>query len=440
MNKILLLIPFTFLAFNISCKKDPTSSKNTAPIASFIITPASGGTTATVFTFDASQCTDNEDGASALEVRWDWNNDGTWDTDYSTTKTATHQYAATGTYTVKLEVKDSEGLTNTITKTVSLANTEPTASFTVDPSTGTVITTFIFDASSSSDIEDASNHLQFRWDWENDGDYDTDFSTTNIATHQYTIEGDHIVNLEVRDTEGLTHSITMQITVTTYIVQYTGTVNDIDGNEYNTIQIGNQLWMAENLKVTNYRNGEPIPKISGCCDWEFLQSGAFLNYDDDENYALLYGRLYNWFVIDDPRGIAPQGWHVPSDDEWKELEMYLGMSQADADGGDATFLRNTGNVGQKLKSASGWYNGINNESDVDPEVIGTNESGFSALAAGYAGNYGLTFDMGYGVIYWTSTDIIGGTAWRRGLGNGSNGVLRYNNGKNYGFSIRCIKD
>ena len=119
MNKILLLIAFSFLAFNISCKKNTTSSQNTAPIASFSINPTSG-TTATTFVFDASSCSDNEDATSALEVRWDWNNDGTRDTDYSTTKTATHQYNTTGIYTIKLEVKDSEGLTNTATMTVSI--------------------------------------------------------------------------------------------------------------------------------------------------------------------------------------------------------------------------------------------------------------------------------------------------------------------------------
>ena len=152
MNKFLLLIALTFLIFNISCKKDPTSSKNTAPIASFTITPASGGTTASVFTFDASQCTDNEDGTSALEVRWDWNTDGTWDTDYSTTKTATHQYTTAGTYIIKLEVKDSAGLTNATTMTVSIllqgiivtfpdANFEALIRETLDKSTGDIYDT-----------------------------------------------------------------------------------------------------------------------------------------------------------------------------------------------------------------------------------------------------------------------------------------------------------
>ena len=115
MKNSLLVLALIFLTFNISCKKDPISSRNTASTASFTVNPTIG-TTATTFSFDASGSTDNEDATSALEVRWDWNNDGTWDTNYSTTKTATHQYADVGTYTIKLEVKDSDGLTNTISK------------------------------------------------------------------------------------------------------------------------------------------------------------------------------------------------------------------------------------------------------------------------------------------------------------------------------------
>lgn len=435
-NKWFIILAITTLLINISCKKNTTSSENTAPTASFTTNPTLG-TIATIFNFDASGCTDDEDPTSDLQVRWDWENDGTYDTDFSISKTTIHQYSTIGTYTIVLEVMDSGGLTQTTTKSISLSNTSPSASFTVDPTLGTTITTFTFDANNSSDIEDASTELQVRWDWDNDGTYDTDFSTTKTATHQYTIEGIYTVNLEAQDTDGLTQSLTAQITVTAYIVQYTGTVTDIDGNVYNTIQIGDQLWMAENLKVTKYRNGDAIPNVTNFQDWEDLLSGAFLNYNNDESYISTHGRLYNWYVIGDPRGVAPEGWHVPSDDEWKELEMYLGMSQADA---DSETSRLTGKVGQKLKSASEWYNGWNNDENADPEIIGTNESGFSALPSGYTGSEGITFDTGIGVIFWTSTELIGGLAWRRGLGHASAGVARYTNGNRYGFSIRCIKD
>ena len=116
-NKLFLVLTLTTLIITISCKNNPTDSDNVAPTASFTINPTSG-TNLTVFTFDASGSSDNEDETSVLQVRWDWNNDGTFDTDYSTNKTGTHQYTVAGTYTILLEVKDSEGLTYTTTKIV----------------------------------------------------------------------------------------------------------------------------------------------------------------------------------------------------------------------------------------------------------------------------------------------------------------------------------
>jgi uncharacterized protein (TIGR02145 family) len=108
-------------------------------------------------------------------------------------------------------------------------------------------------------------------------------------------------------------------------------VTDIDGNVYQTVTIGAQVWMAENLKVTHYRNGDPIPNVTDTAAWEGLSTGAYCEYDNDINNVATYGRLYNWYAVDDSRGLAPEGWHVPSDDEWKQLEMYLGMSQSEAD-------------------------------------------------------------------------------------------------------------
>ena len=152
MKNILLILALTIIIFNISCKKSPTSSStNTAPVASFSITPTSG-TVDTVFDFNATGSSDIEDATSVLEVRWDWENDGTWDTNFSTTKTATHQYATVGTHTIKLEVKDSGGMTNTTTKYLvvqqpSIVVTFPDANFealireTLNKSTGDIYDT-----------------------------------------------------------------------------------------------------------------------------------------------------------------------------------------------------------------------------------------------------------------------------------------------------------
>lgn len=425
MNKILLLIAFTFLTFNISCKKDPASSKNTAPIASFTITPDIG-TTNDTFTFDASGSTDNEDDTSILEVRWDWENDGTWDTEYSTTKIITHQYLAFGTYTVKLEVKDSGELTNTTTKTVSLSNTPPTASFTFDPPSGTTATVFNFDASGSSDNEDNTSLLEVRWDWEDDGTWDTNYSTTKTASHRYPVIkcGDYSVKLEVKDSEGKTKSITVKVVVN---VQYEGTLTDVDGNVYNTIQIGNQIWMAENLRVTHYRNGEAIQNITDFTQWEFLTTGAYCTYDNVEYYAATYGRLYNWYAVDEAKGLAPDGWHVPSDEEWKELEMYLGMSQTHADNNG--YERGL-HEGAMLKSCSGWTPNSGN---------GTNDIGFNALPAGYQTMTG-SWNMNRWAEFWTSTAADDTWCWRRELIYAESTVVRTRGIRYTGISVRCIKD
>jgi len=425
MKIILLQLALTFLVFNVFCKKNPTTSENTSPIASFFINP-SGGTVETVFNFDATGSSDNEDPTNSLEVRWDWNNDGTYDTNYSTNKTATHQFLTFGTYSIRLEVKDSGGLTNSTTKNISLSNTAPTASFTFDPPSGTTATTFTFDASGSTDNEDDTSLLEVRWDFEGDGTWDTNYSTSKTANHQYPVIkcGNYTVKLEVKDSEGKSKSITQKIIVD---VQYEGTVTDVDGNVYNTIQIGNQIWMAENLKVTHYRNGEAIQNITDFTQWEFLTTGAYCIYDNIESNAATYGRLYNWYAVDDARGLAPEGWHVPSDEEWKEFEMHLGMSQTDADNNG--YLRGT-NEGTVLKSCSGWIPNSGN---------GTNDIGFNALPAGYQTMTG-SWNMNRWADFWTSTAADNTWCWKRELIYADPTVGRTRGVRYAGNSVRCIKD
>ncbi|MEJ2629601.1 MAG: fibrobacter succinogenes major paralogous domain-containing protein, partial [bacterium] len=109
----------------------------------------------------------------------------------------------------------------------------------------------------------------------------------------------------------------------------TGTVTDIDGNTYQTVKIGDQWWMAENLKVTHYRNNDEIPNVTYWGDWHDLSTGAYCDYNNNEGNVSTCGHLYNWYAVNDSRNIAPEGWHVPTDEEWKELEMYLGMSRSE---------------------------------------------------------------------------------------------------------------
>lgn len=194
---------------------------------------------------------------------------------------------------------------------------------------------------------------------------------------------------------------------------------DIDGNEYKTVKIGDQWWMAENLKVKRYRNGEDI---SDC--W---------SYDNNDINAIIYGRLYSWFAVSDTRNIAPEGWHVPTDLEWKELEMALGMSQFEA---NKTGYRGT-NEGSKLAgSLDLWADDLTKTLQNNAE-FGT--SGFIGLPAGFYQNGGFHY-MGYYTYFWSSSDAGGNYASCRHIRDNNTELGRRDNNKNYGYSVRCVKD
>ena len=185
---------------------------NTPPVAAFVVFP-SEGTTATSFEVNASSSSDSQDPADALEVRWDWETDGAWDTDWSTEKNASHHYVRPGTYTIGLEVRDTGGLDNQTTRAVVVVNTPPIAEFTIVPSSGETQTNFTFDASQSLDMEDQSLVLQVRWDWEGDGVWDTEWTEVKQAQHRYDEPGTYGVRLEVRDTLGLSNVTSKDLVV-----------------------------------------------------------------------------------------------------------------------------------------------------------------------------------------------------------------------------------
>ena len=202
-----------------------------------------------------------------------------------------------------------------------------------------------------------------------------------------------------------------------------GTVTDIDGNVYETVQIGEQLWMAENLKVTHYQNGDEIPTGYSNSEWSNLSTGAYTVFDDDLSNADIYGNLYNWYAVDDDRGICPVGWHVPSDDEYTVLIDFLGGESV---------------AGGKMKEAGleHW----NYDSD-QISLEATNESGFTGLPAGHRNtNSGDYIYMGFYGYFWSSTNNGSDLAWRRYLFHYSSGVARDTFGKPNGFSIRCLRD
>ncbi len=179
------------------------SLSSSAPIAYFTVTPESGRVS-DVFYFDGQGCYDAQDGTDQLKVRWDFDGDGIWETNWSTRKIEYHLFPVPGIYVAKLEVLDTQGLSGSTTRiiTVTKANVKPTALFTVTPDRGTVETKFDFDASGSTDPEDAPADLRIRWDWNNDGTYDTDYSTNKTIQHTFAVAGTYTVVLEVLDLEG----------------------------------------------------------------------------------------------------------------------------------------------------------------------------------------------------------------------------------------------
>jgi uncharacterized protein (TIGR02145 family) len=197
----------------------------------------------------------------------------------------------------------------------------------------------------------------------------------------------------------------------------TGTVTDIDGNVYKTVTIGDQLWMAENLKSTRYQNGDVIPDVADDNTWFNLATGARCTNNYIDNYSSVYGLLYNWYAASDIRNICPTGWHVPSDNEWTALTTYLGDAAT---------------AGGKLKEVgtSHW---------IDPNAEATNETGFTALPDGWRGPYGFSSALDWG-FWWSATESDATVAWHIILFTYDPELNRSANDKKNGFSVRCLKD
>jgi len=183
-----------------------------------------------------------------------------------------------------------------------------------------------------------------------------------------------------------------------------------------TVTIGTQVWMTKNLNVSTFRNGHPIPQAKTDEEWNRAgknKQPAWCYYANDPTNGVKYGKLYNWYAVNDPRGLAPVGYHIPSDAEWTKLEDYLGSD-----------------AGTKMKSVSGWFGNGN----------GTNSSGFNGLPGGDRDSGGPFANFGEYGGWWSSTEGGSNDAWVRVLGYGSGDVDRGNYGKEGGFSVRCLRD
>jgi len=208
----------------------------------------------------------------------------------------------------------------------------------------------------------------------------------------------------------------------------------MDGHTYSVVQIGDQCWFAENLRTTVYADGDLIPAGLTDDQWISTTSGATALYGEggsfcyndspdinscDQAQSLTeYGRLYNWYAVDDARGLCPSGWHVPTDGEWTDLKNHISSQGY------------SGTEGTALKSTYGWYDGGN----------GTDDFGFSALPGGFRSSFYGYFDNAGYLGYWWSSSPSGGDAWFRSLDYYSPVMFRNDVDPRSGFSVRCLRD
>jgi uncharacterized protein (TIGR02145 family) len=203
------------------------------------------------------------------------------------------------------------------------------------------------------------------------------------------------------------------------IISNPGAGVTFNGYTYSSVVLGNgQEWMAENLRTTSYANGDPIPNVTDANQWSTLTTDAWAHYINDSQYENPYGKLYNWYTVNDTRNVCPTGWHVPSDAEWTVLSDYLGGESI---------------AGGKMKSAGTQY-------WQTPNTDATNESGFSGLPGGGRNSNGPFVPNVIDGYWWSSSESGASAAWVRNLYFNIGSVVRYSFGKRSGNSVRCLRD
>jgi Bacterial surface proteins containing Ig-like domains len=218
-----------------------------------------------------------------------------------------------------------------------------------------------------------------------------------------------------------------------------GIVNDIDGNSYTTVKIGNQVWTVENLRTTKYNDGSTIPLVNDSGEWENLTTPAYCYYNNTtsaDNIAK-FGALYNWYVVNTGK-LAPMGWHVPTDSEWEVMQNYLVTNGYNYDGSTDTTKNK---IAKALAATTDWYTNSTTTGAIGNNLAMNNYSGFSALPGGFRYFDGSFSNFGSYGFWWSATVYRDSYAWYRYLLYGSNYLLRsYIFGMKCGFSVRLIRD
>jgi uncharacterized protein (TIGR02145 family) len=196
---------------------------------------------------------------------------------------------------------------------------------------------------------------------------------------------------------------------------------------YESVRIGDQEWMTRNLDVDRFRNGDLIPHLEFDEEWEVAEKNgqpAWCYYDNDPKNGKKYGKLYNWYAVNDPRGLAPEGWHIPSDEEWTDLVEYLGGKYI---------------AGHKMKAVEGWEDGEDEDGELQ-NWNGDNSSAFNGLPGGYRNNDGSFFNIRNDAFFWSASEIDNYYAWLRHLDCDGGFVFRGSYLKTFGASVRCLRD
>ncbi|MBL0014050.1 MAG: fibrobacter succinogenes major paralogous domain-containing protein [Flavobacterium sp.] len=192
------------------------------------------------------------------------------------------------------------------------------------------------------------------------------------------------------------------------------------------VRIGSQDWMTKNLNVSHYRNGDPIPQVTNTTQWANLTTGAWCYFQNNTSNGPVYGKLYNWYAVNDPRGLAPAGWHIPSDAEWITFAIYVDGVNGGASAGGKMKARGT------IEEGTGLW--------LSPNVDATNSTGFTGIPGSgraYNGNFNSAGD---GAFWWSSTQSSTGASWIRYVTNDNGSMYRWYLSWKSGNSVRCIKD
>ncbi len=473
------------------------TASNTSPEVSYAISPT-GGTINTVFEFNATTSSDDYDPLDSLNIRWDFDGNGVWDTDWSTLKIFSHQYTVPGNYNTELQIKDSEGLLGHGNMNLIVnPNAHPSAYFIVNQTSGLVGHNFLFNASNSSD-DDLNGTLEFRWDFDGNGTWDTGWDTIESQNHQYSNVGNYNAKLEVKDSEGLKGQHTKSITIVPNdpptavftVSPYYGTTNSYytfdannctdDFDPLSALQVrwdydGNGTWDTdwENNKIqqhlfdiANTYNARLEVKDAEGAIGEYTKNIIVHDYVTSTFTDTRDGQVYKTIEIGNQTWLA-ENLNFDKDGSW-----WYNNSSVNGDIYGRLYTRaashNACPMGWHLPSDPEWktlekklgmsqseaddtgWRGINEgaclketgtEHWVSPNSDATNGSGFTALPGGLRTDDGEFIGIHESCTWWTNTiDVVWISYYRRWIEHDGNQIHRDGRSEESGRSVRCIKD